>query len=136
MSDYFNEFFDAPTMGRGGARPNAGRKTRDEEEDSDYVNYGKARARKEAAQADKAEIEAAQMAGSIVDRNAVRDAVAKAFSTISQSLRAIPDSLERQIGLAPEIAEKVGAMIDEAMGELANELEEIHKEANAESSQP
>jgi len=66
------------------------------------------------------------MTGEIVDREEVRDAVAKAFATIAQTLRAIPDNLERQMGITPEVAEKIGLYIDEAMGELARDLKAQH----------
>lgn len=128
MDDYLDNFFGSESIGLGGKRPGSGRKSRDVERDADYANYGKARARKEAALAGQEEIELAKQAGEIVGREAVRDATAAAFATIAQSLRAIPDSLERMLGVQPEIAEKVGQMIDEAMSDLADELRKIHEE--------
>lgn len=128
MDDYLDNFFGSESIGLGGQRPGSGRKSRDVERDADYANYGKARARKEAALAGQEEIELAKQAGEIVGREAVRDATAAAFATIAQSLRAIPDSLERMLGVQPEIAEKVGQMIDEAMSDLADELRKIHEE--------
>lgn len=128
MDDYLDNFFESDSMGLGGQRPNSGRKSRDVERDADYANYGKARARKEAALAGQEEIELAKQAGEIVARESVRDATATAYATIAQSLRAIPDNLERQMGIQPEVAERIGQMIDEAMADLAEELRKIHEE--------
>lgn len=63
--------------------------------------------------------------GELVERSDVRQASATAFSTIAQTLRSIPDNLERTLGLEPEIAEGVGTLIDESLSALADELEKM-----------
>jgi hypothetical protein len=65
--------------------------------------------------------------GELVERADVRQASATAFSTIAQALRGIPDNLERRLGIAPEVAEEIGLLIDEALGALADELQAMHE---------
>lgn len=69
--------------------------------------------------------------GELVERADVRQASATAFATIAQSLRGIPDSLERRLGLAPEVAEEIGTLIDESLSALADELEKMHESGQA-----
>lgn len=88
--------------------------------------YAGAKARKEAALAAKAELEFRVKAGMYLPREAIKSALAEAFQTVAQSLRSIPDNLERRIGATPEVAEAVSAAIDEAMGELAYAMEQMH----------
>lgn len=97
--------------------------------------FAGAKARKEAAHAAKAELEYRVKAGMYLPREAVRSAMATAFQAVAQSLRSIPDNLERKLGVTPELAEAVGVSIDEAMGDLAHELEQIFIENNALSRQ-
>ena len=49
--------------------------------------------------------------------------MATAYSAIAQTLRSIPDNLERKINLDPTVAEEVGRVIDEALADLSNEME-------------
>lgn len=65
--------------------------------------------------------------GSLVERAEVRQASSTAFAAIAQTLRSIPDNLERRLGIAPEVAEEVGLLIDEALGALADELQAMHE---------
>lgn len=119
----------------GGARERSGpksRETRDEikkaiEEAGEYIDYAKARAKKETFQAHKAELDYKIQIGEYVSRDSVRDASARAMSAIAQTLRSIPDNLERKLGIAPEIAEEVGRLIDDALNDLADELERMHE---------
>lgn len=101
--------------------------------DDPVALFAGAKARKEAALAAKAELDFRVKAGQYVPRDAVRDAQAKAFQSIAQTMRSIPDNLERKLGLDPVAAESVGALIDAALGDLAETLEEIYL-ANYESS--
>jgi hypothetical protein len=61
--------------------------------------------------------------GSLVERADVRQASAAAFAVIAQTLRSIPDNLERTLGIAPEIAEAVEVQINAALDDLANQLQ-------------
>ena len=99
--------------------------------DAPGLLYAGAKARKEAAHAAKAELEFRIKAGQYLPREAIRSAIAKAFQSVAQSLRSIPDNLERRLGISPEIAESVGIAIDETMGDLAHDLEQLFIEQNA-----
>lgn len=129
--------------GYGGARPGAGRKKRnpdgslaaperdslddlfgiDEPKESAYAKYERARAEKELHLARQAAVKADFEEGCVVDRVAVQTACARAFATISQSLDAIPDVLERTLGISPEIAEAVGDIIAASKTQLIKDLE-------------
>jgi hypothetical protein len=92
--------------------------------------YGGAKAREKVAQAAKAELEYRIKIGQYLPRDAVKSALAEAYQAIAQSLRSIPDNLERKLGIPPEVAEVVSNGIDEAMGELAYAMEQIHNKNN------
>lgn len=125
---YQNEFFGessqtAMPRGRGsGDKSHVGRKSNAVRDESGYADYALAKARRETALADIAELEAAKMQGTLVNRDAVRNSSAKALSTISQALRSIPDTLERRLGLAPDVIQAIEELIDESMSELAADL--------------
>lgn len=91
------------------------------------VDYAKARAKKETFLAHKAELEFKVQSGEYISRNSVRDATAKAMAAITQTLRSIPDNLERKLGVAPELAEEIGRQIDDTLNDLADELERMHE---------
>jgi phage terminase Nu1 subunit (DNA packaging protein) len=127
-ADFFGDVEVLPPLPRGrgtGDKSRVGRKTNDVRDESSYQEYARAKARKESALADKAELEAAKMVGALVERAAVRDAAAKALATISQAIRAIPDTLERRMGIAPDVVQAVEQQIDESMDELAADLERL-----------
>lgn len=112
---------------RGGTRQGAGRKSAALEaanHDSNIL-YNKAKAKKAAFDAQTAELEFNIKSGKYVLRADVQQAASTAFATISQSLRSIPDNLERRLGISPELSEEVGNQIDEAMNNLADELEKM-----------
>lgn len=90
--------------------------------------YAGAKARREAALAAKAELDFRIKAGQYIPREAYRTATATAYAAIAQTLRSIPDNLERKLGVSPEVADAVGRFIDDAMGDLANELEKSHRD--------
>jgi hypothetical protein len=131
----------------GGARPNSGRKREEvrkalaasappEAEDADgltpdelvFVDFATARARKESAAAAMAELQYRIKSSEYVSRDSVQAAVASALAAMAQSLRSIPDNIERKIGVDPEVAQEVGFLIDEAMDSLADELERMARD--------
>lgn len=129
-----SDFFDTPSMpiGYGGARPRSGRKKAADKAQAEpgenatpYQRFERARADKEEALARQALVKAVLEEGVVVSREAVQSAAAKAFSMCSQSLDAIPDNLERQMALDPEIAAKVGQYINEAKAQLAQDLQRL-----------
>lgn len=125
---------DAAAVGtagqRGGARTGSGRKSAAlEAATADaHIMKAKAQAKKEVFLAQMAELDFRKASGELVPRAEVRQASATAFATIAQSLRSIQDNLERRLGIAPEIAEEVGLLIDESLNTLADELEKMAAE--------
>ncbi|MDP2262669.1 MAG: hypothetical protein Q8K24_05870 [Hydrogenophaga sp.] len=124
------EVFDRPlgeqprsASGRGGYRPGAGQKPKGYVKPQESVDYDKAKARKEAANAAMAEIELEVKTGRYGDRAAFRQASATALSSLVQTLRSIPDNIERKLGVSPEVAQSVGELIDAALDDLADEFE-------------
>lgn len=127
----------------GGKRRGAGQKAksdrnneRDEQGRTPYQRYEIHRAAREEAAAEK-ELQLARQAkvkadideGKVVDRQAVADAAAKAFSKCSQALDAIGDVLERD-GFEPALCERVMELINAAKAKLAADLEASHKLAS------
>ena len=113
----------------GGARPGAGRKPADYVPSDDRLDYEAARARNESAKADLNELDLAIKRGEYVPRAEVQAATATALSALSQTLRSVPDNLERTLGLSPDIAQEVGRQIDEALDDMATRFEELTVQA-------
>jgi phage terminase Nu1 subunit (DNA packaging protein) len=119
------------TSNRGGKRPGAGRKPAGYVKPPEKTDYDDAKARHETAKAALAELDLAKKAGEQIPRDAVRQACATAISSFAQTLRSVPDNLERRLALAPEVCEAVGEEIDAALDELATALEMmVEKEFN------
>lgn len=124
--DLFEEY-PIPGGKKGGRRPGAGGKKgvpRSETADT-YKVYAQARADKETALARREELKFEMESGSVVLRDDVRRASATAYAVIAQTLRAIPDNLERRLGLSPEVVEEVSRQIDDAMDVLSDDLEKM-----------
>lgn len=51
------------------------------------------------------------------------------LSALSQTLRSVPDNLERTLGLSPDIAQEVGRQIDAALDDMATRFEELTVQA-------
>ena len=113
----------------GGARPGAGRKPADYVPSDDRLDYEAARARNESAKADLNELDLAIKRGEYVPRAEVQAATATALSALSQTLRSVPDNLERTLGLSPGIAQEVGRQIDAALDDMATRFEELTVQA-------
>lgn len=111
--------------GWGGARKGAGRKPADYVPSADRQDFDAARARNESAKADLNELELAIKRGEYVLRSAVQEATATALSALSQTLRSVPDNIERKLGVAPEVAQEVGYLIDAALNDVAGKFEEL-----------
>lgn len=107
----------------GGKRAGAGRKKKEVEEAADFADYGKARARHESAKATLAELDLKVKSGLYVSRDGVRQACATAMAAAAQTLRSIPDNLERKLGVSPTVAEEVGRQVDAVLNDLADEFE-------------
>ena len=113
----------------GGARPGAGRKPADYVPSDDRLDYEAARARNESAKADLNELDLAIKRGEYVPRAEVQAATATALSALSQTLRSVPDNLERTLGLSPDTAQEVGRQIDAALDDMATRFEELTAQA-------
>lgn len=113
----------------GGARPGAGRKPADYVPSDDRLDYEAARARNESAKADLNELDLSIKRGEYVPRAKVQAATATALSALSQTLRSVPDNLERTLGLGPDIAQEVGLQIDAALDDMATRFEELTVQA-------
>lgn len=113
----------------GGARPGAGRKPADYVPSDDRLDYEAARARNESVKADLNELDLAIKRGEYVPRAEVQAATATALSALSQTLRSVPDNLERTLGLSPDIAQEVGRQIDAALDDMATRFEELTVQA-------
>lgn len=95
----------------------------------DRIDYEAARARNESAKADLNELDLAIKRGEYVPRAEVQAATATALSALSQTLRSVPDNLERTLGLSPDIAQEVGRQIDAALDDMATRFEELTVQA-------
>ena len=115
--------------------PGAGAKPPGYVHPPERIEYEAERARNEKAKADLNELDLAVRRGTYVLRAAVQEAAATALAAMSQTMRSVPDNLERKLGLAPEVAAEVGAAIDAALNEVANQFESMyagaHKDVDA-----
>lgn len=110
----------------GGARPNTGVRY---EKSEAVQSYDEARARNEAAKAELNEIEVLVKSKEYGSRAAFRQGCAMALAALAQTLRSVPDNLERRMGVSPEIAAEVGHQIDDALQDLATEFEMLTENA-------
>lgn len=108
--------------GRGGARLGAGRKPDGFEKPQVAKDFDTAKARKEMSLADMHELNFKIKSGEYVAREAVREAAATLLSNLAQSMRGIPDNLERKFHLAPDVAEEVEKVIDASLADVAEGL--------------
>lgn len=115
-------------LGHGGARAGAGRKAvggdaLNAERAGVRADFEQERARHEKIKADEREFEFGVKKGEYLPRVAQKQAAATALAVLTQSLRSIPDNVERSLGLAPEVVEQIAIQIDEALSEVATAFE-------------
>jgi len=110
-------------LGHGGRREGAGRPVGGDalnaERASVRADFEAERARHEKIKADEREFEFAIKQGQYLPRVAQQAAAATALAILTQSLRSIPDNIERSLGLGPEAVEAVAIQIDDALAEVA-----------------
>lgn len=116
-----NDYTLSPT-GHGGAREGSGRKGAGYVKPKAVEDFESAKARTETAKAEKLERENLVEEGKLVSRAAVQQASATAYSSLAQSLRSIPDEMERQ-GVPNDTCRKIEAIIDEVMAGHAASME-------------
>lgn len=112
----------------GGHRSGAGKKPRaiQQATSESHTIYAKARAKKEAYNAQMAELNFKIKSGEYLPRDDIRQASSVAFAAIAQTLRTIPDDLERRENISPELALKIESAIDSALTELSGKLKKMH----------
>jgi len=108
-------------LGHGGAREGAGRPSgpADPDRAQAKVDYEVEKARHEKIKADEREFEFGIKQGEYLPRVAQQTAAATALAILTQSLRSLPDNLERRLDLGPETVEQIAVEIDNALAEVA-----------------
>ena len=110
---------------RGGARPGTGPKPEGYIKSSALQQLDEAKARKETALATKHEIDLKVAQGELVPRTAFRAAAASLMSAMAQSIRAIPETLERRHGLSTEQTMALEEGLDDALDAMRKKLAEL-----------
>jgi predicted Zn-dependent peptidase len=110
----------------GGKRPGAGRKPAGYELSQDRADYELERALHEKSKRERSELSYKIDSGQVVSRQAVQQAAATAFAMTAQSLRSLPDNLERKLGLSADVAEQIEMTIDAVLTDLSAALEAMH----------
>lgn len=103
----------------GGTREGAGRKPAGYEHPEGRADYERERADHERVKREQRELALEIERGNYLPRDAQRQAAATALAVLTQSLRSIPDNLERQMALQPEVVEAIALQIDAALSECA-----------------
>ncbi len=103
----------------GGYREGAGRKPEGYEHPEGRIEFEKERAEHERVKKEQRELALEITRGNYLPREAQRQAAATALAVLTQSLRSIPDNLERQMALQPEVVEAIAVQIDAALSECA-----------------
>ena len=106
----------------GGARPGAGRKPDGYELSQAKADYDEEKALHERSKRQRSELQYQIDLGKVVSRQAVQQASATALSVMAQSLRSMPDTLERKLNLSPIITEQIEQTIDAVLTDLAAAL--------------
>lgn len=109
-------------MPRGGARAGAGRPPKGyvpPPPNEDQANFERERAEHERVKREQREFKLATEKGEYMAREYVAQASATALSVLTQSLRSIPDTLERVCSLTPEQAELAQTSVDAALLEVS-----------------
>jgi hypothetical protein len=113
------------SRGHGGAREGAGRPPggyKKPPKSEAELDFDKERALHEKVKRERAELAYMVDSGRYVARDAVQQASATTVAALAQTLRSIPDNLERK-GIAPEVCALIERQIDEAMREAALQMQ-------------
>lgn len=114
--------------GWGGAREGAGR-PKAGEEDPASADLKKEQGLHEKVKREQREFNFAVARGEYLPRVAQQQAAATALAVLTQSLRAIPDVLERVCNLTPEQADLAQKQVDTALAEVAAAFKAMAGEA-------
>jgi phage terminase Nu1 subunit (DNA packaging protein) len=107
----------------GGRREGAGRKPPGYVKPQEVVDYDRERARNEKAKADLNELDFKVKSGEYVPRESVQQAAATLLSTLAQTLRSLPDKIERKLNASAEITELIEQEIDACLEDLSKDLQ-------------
>ena len=112
-----------PITGKGGARPGSGRKPKSDGSSGDpYIILAKAKAKHEMFRAHLAELDFRKRSGQLLERSDVETASSRMHAFLSQSLRNLPDDLERRCGLSAEAVQFVQDYIDGLTSDIKAKL--------------
>lgn len=109
----------------GGARPGAGRKPDGYELSPAKADLEVEKALHERSKRQRSELQYQIDLGKVVSRQAVQQASATALAVMAQSLRSLPDTLERKLNLSPAITEQIEQTIDAVLTDLAAALADL-----------
>lgn len=112
--------------GRGGARPGAGRKPLGYVPRPEKVDYDIEKALHEKSKRERSELAYKKESREVVSRVAVQEACATALAMAAQSLRSMPDNLERKLSLAPAVTEEIEKTIHAVLTDLAAAFAALH----------
>ncbi len=112
------------SLGHGGRREGAGRPPGqavggDPLRGQARVDFDVEKALHEKVKREEREFSFAVTKGEYLPRVAQQTAAATALAVLTQSLRSIPDNIERSLGLGPEAVEAIAIQIDDALAEVA-----------------
>lgn len=94
--------------------------------DESGVDYDAARARHEVVKIEEREFNLAVKKGEYLPRVMVQQASATILAVLTQGVRAIPDTLERKLGLDPKVIEAISAELDGQLAAMAASLKAMH----------
>lgn len=119
------------SLGHGGARRGAGRRSADDDDSQSTAqqDYDEEKARHEKIKADEREFKLAVLQQEYLLKTDVQQAAATAMSVLTQSLRSIPDNLERVLSLAPEVVEQIAVQIDASLAEASSAFKAMSSDA-------
>jgi len=115
--------------GHGGSRAGAGRKPDGYVPPQEKTDYDREKALHEKSKRELSELKFKVESGQVVSRAAVQEAAATAFAMTAQSLRSLPDNLERKLHLSPTVTEEIEKVIHAVLTDLSAALEMMHTPA-------
>lgn len=85
-----------------------------------HTQAAEAKLRKESALADQHELSYKIKSGQYVERAMVQEVCATLLAALAQSLRSLPDNLERKFNLPPDIVVEITYTIDATLSDIAD----------------
>lgn len=95
------------------------------------ASYDKEKALHEKSKRERSELAYRIESNQVVARQAVQQGAATLLAMAAQSLRSLPDNLERKLSLSPAVTEEIEKTIHAVLTELAAGLEMLHTPAVA-----